>query len=159
MRILLLTLGFFFTLSSYPQKVAQQHPLIGTWKLISLHDKYDMGEPQPVFGEHPKGYLILTTEGRMMALGTSDIRRVGFSDAERADLEKSMFAYSGKYRIEGDDFVTMVDVSWNEAWNGTEQRRHYKLDGDKLTIVTLPRLSTFNPKQTATATLIWEREK
>jgi hypothetical protein len=55
---------------------------------------------------------------------------------------KSMIAYSGKYRIEGNDFVTTVDVSWNEAWNGTEQRRHCTLDGDKLMIVSAPQPST-----------------
>lgn len=159
MRILLFTLGFIFTLSPYPQKAALQHPLVGTWKLISFHDVYDNGEPQSVFGQHPKGYLILTPEGRMIALGTSDARKAGLSDAERAELEKSMFAYSGKYPVEGDDFVTTVEVSWNEAWNGTEQRRHFKLEDNKLTIVTVPRPSPINPKQTATATLVWEREK
>ena len=27
-----------------------------------------------------------------------------------------------KYRVEGHDFIALVDVSWNEEWNGTEQR-------------------------------------
>jgi hypothetical protein len=29
-----------------------------------------------------------------------------------------------------------VDVSWNEAWTGTEQVRFYSLDGARLDIVT-----------------------
>ena len=28
-------------------------------------------------------------------------------------------------KIPYSDFITAVDVSWNEAWNGTEQRRHF----------------------------------
>ena len=32
------------------------------------------------------------------------------------------------YRLEGDKWVTKVDVSWNPAWNGTDQVRFYKLD-------------------------------
>src|SRR6202049_1721344 len=157
MRILLMAVVLIFTLSSYSQNAGHQNPLVGSWRLVSLHDVSDNGEPQAVFGQHPKGYLFLTPEGRMMALATSDARKAGFSDAERTELEKSMFAYTGKYRVEGNDFVTTVDVSWNEAWKSTEQRRHYKLEGDQLTIVTVPRPSPINPKQTATATLVWER--
>jgi hypothetical protein len=92
----------------------------------------------------------------MMALVTSDTRKFGSSDAERAELWKSMSAYTGKSRVEGDDFVTAVDVSWNEAWNGTKQRR---LEGDKLTIVTVPNPSALNLGQTITTTIVWEREK
>jgi hypothetical protein len=49
-------------------------------------------------------------------------------DAERVALHKSMLAYTGKYRIESSDFITVVDVSWNEDWNGTEQRRHFRVE-------------------------------
>jgi hypothetical protein len=54
-----------------------------------------------------------------------------------AALHKSMLAYSGKYRVEGNDFVTTVEVSWNEEWNGSEQRRHFRIDGEKLFITSL----------------------
>ena len=57
----------------------------------------------------------------MIGILTSDSRKPGLGDAERAQLHKSMLAYSGRYRVEGNQFVTTVDVSWNEAWNGTEQ--------------------------------------
>jgi hypothetical protein len=137
---------------------ANQHPLVGNWKLVSVQVIVDNGAPQAYLGEHPKGYLILTPEGRMMALATSDTRKPSASDAERAELWKSMFAYTGKYRIEGNDFVTIVDVSWNEEWNGTEQRRHYNLDGNTLTIETVPQPSPFD-KRTSYAKLVWEREK
>ena len=158
MRILLLTLGLIFTLSPYPQKAADQHPLVGTWKLISPQSVSDNGELKDDLGPHRKGYLILTLEGRMMVLATDDARRADFSDAGLAELHKSMFAYTGKYRIEGDDLVTTVDVSWNELWNGTEQRRHYKLEGNKLTLVTGPLLNPISGKTSTGSTLVWERE-
>ena len=160
MRILLLTLGLIFTLSPSPQTAADQNLLVGNWKLISSQAVYDNnGVPQDVPGPYPKGYLILTPEGCMMAMSYSGIRQPGPSDAERAELWKSMIAYSGKYRIEGDDLVTTVDVSWNEAWNGTEQRRHYKLEGNKLTLVTVPQKSPFFQGKVYTSTVVWEREK
>src|ERR1035437_7363172 len=102
MRILFVTMGLILTLSPYPQKVTDQNPLVGNWKLISSQAVYDNNaEPQDVPGPHPKGYLILTPEGRMMTVATSTGRKPGPSDAERAELWKTMIAYSGKYRIEG----------------------------------------------------------
>ncbi|MBZ5700128.1 MAG: lipocalin-like domain-containing protein [Acidobacteriia bacterium] len=160
MRILFVTLGLIFTLSPYPQKVANQNPLVGNWKLVSSQAVYDNnGKPQDVLGPHPKGYLILTPEGRMMAVISSAGRKPGPSDAERAELWKSMIAYTGKYRIEGGDVVTTVDVSWNESWTGTDQRRHYKLEGNKLTLVTVPQPSPFFQGKTYSSTVVWEREK
>src|SRR5713226_254804 len=88
--------------------------------------------PQNVFGSHPKGFLILTREGRSFVLTTAENRRKGMGDAERAALHRSMLSYSGEYRVEGNDFITVVDVSWNEEWNGTEQRRHFRIEGDIL---------------------------
>ncbi len=45
---------------------------------------------------------------------------------------------SGRYRVEGQDFVTVVEVSWNEEWNGTEQRRHFRIDSKRLLIESEP---------------------
>ena len=49
-----------------------------------------------------------------MALTTGENRAGETGDAERAALHRSMLAYSGKYRVEGSDFVTTVDVSWTD---------------------------------------------
>ena len=80
-------------------------------------------------------------------------------DAGRAALHKSMLAYSGRYRIEGNDFITLVDVSWNEDWNGTEQRRHFRIEGDKLFIESEPAPSIVFPGKTDLRRIVWEREK
>ena len=130
---------------------------VGTWKLISWQVIVDNGPPQDVFGSHPKGFLILTTEGRLIVLTTAEDRKPGMGDQQRAALHKSMVAYSGKYRIEGSDLVTAVDLSWNEEWNGTEQRRHFRIDGDKLFIETAPAPSILN--KTDFRRIVWERAK
>jgi hypothetical protein len=135
------------------------HTLIGTWKLLSQQAIVEGETPQNTFGEHPKGYLIVTREGRVMALFTAEHRESGMGDAERALLHKSMAAVSGKYHIEGNSFVFTVDVSWNESWNGTEQRRYFKIDGDKLVVETAPAPSITHPGKTAVAKLVLEREK
>ena len=133
------------------------HALIGNWKLVSWQVVID-GEPRDLFGPTPKGYLILTREGRSMAITTAEGRSAGDSEAERAALHKSMLAYTGRYRVDGDEFVTRVDASWNEAWNGTEQRRRFRLEGDRLYIDSAPAPSILFPGKVDYRRIVWERE-
>jgi len=139
--------------------LGQDSPLIGNWRLVAQQSIIEGQAPQDLFGKNPRGYLIITREGRMMGMTTAENRKAGMNDTERAELHKSMLAYSGKYRVEGADFVTTVDISWNEAWNGTEQKRHFRIEGDKLYIEGAPQPSTLFPGKTFFARLVWEREK
>lgn len=132
--------------------------LVGNWKLVSWQVVTE-GEVRDLFGAQPKGCLILTREGRAMALTTAEARTPGESDSARAALHRSMLAYTGKYRVEGDEFVTTVDVSWNENWNGTEQRRRFRLDGDKLFIESAPAPSILFPGKVDFRRIVWERER
>ena len=138
---------------------AESDALIGTWKLVSWQVIVENEAPQNVFGSNPKGYLVLTREGRSIVVTTADNRKGGMGDAERAALHKSMLAYSGKYHIEGNDLITLVDVSWNEDWNGTEQRRRFRIEGDKLFIESAPAPSIVFPSKTDFRRIVWEREK
>lgn len=133
--------------------------LVGTWKLVSWQVIGDDGKPQDLFGTSPRGYLVLTPEGRSIVLTTAAGRKPGTDDAARAALQRSMLSYSGRYRIEGDDFITTVEISWNEEWNGTEQRRHYRIDGDNLFIESAPAPSMVFPGKTDFRRLIWVRER
>lgn len=155
MRALCLTLLAI----SGPLFAAEADGLIGAWKLVSWQVIVENQPPQNVFGSHPKGFLILTREGRSIVVTTAENRRAGMGDAARAALHKSMLAYSGKYRIEGHDFITVVDVSWNEEWNGTEQRRHFRIEGDKLLIESAPAPSIVSPGKTDFRRIVWERDK
>jgi len=142
-----------------PADAAEADGLIGTWKLVSWQVIVENQAPQHVFGAHPKGFLILTREGRSIVVTTAENRRGGMSDDERAALHKSMVAHSGKYRVEGNDFITVVDVSWNEEWNGTEQRRRFRIQGDKLFIESALAPSIVFPGKTDFRRIVWEREK
>jgi len=70
-----------------------------------------------------------------------------------------MLAYTGKYRLEGDEFITTVDASWNEVWNGTEQRRRFSIEGDKLFIESAPAPSILFPGKVDFRRIVWERER
>jgi hypothetical protein len=40
---------------------------------------------------------------------------------------------------------------------GTDQKRFFKLEGNRLTITTTPQLNAFLKNKIAVATLVWER--
>jgi Lipocalin-like domain len=132
--------------------------LVGNWTLIS--SQVIAGDrAHDLFGPNPKGYLILTREGRACAITIAEQRQPGEGDIERAALHRSMLAYTGKYRVEGNDFIITVDASWNESWNGTEQRRHFRVEGDRLFIETAPAPSILSPGQFDFRRVVWAREK
>ena len=79
---------------------------------------------------------MFTPEGRVFFLFTGEGRKPGKTDKERADLLNSLVAYTGTYRIEGDKWITKVDVAWNPEWVGTEQTRFFKIGGNLLKITT-----------------------
>lgn len=163
MRIVLLSLFITFGLFSDAQVFAKRNPLIGTWRLISSQTTVtDGGKTQEFLAENPKGYLILTPEGRLMTIGTTgDRKKIPATDADAAQLWGSMVAYTGRYRIEDNDLVTRVDVSWNEGWIDTDQKRHYEIEPNKLTVVSAPQPVGAGPRPNAmfTSTLVFEREK
>jgi hypothetical protein len=133
--------------------------LIGTWKLIACDIEHqDSGAREPYFGAAPpSGYLILTPEGRMMALLVSGGRGPGQTDEKQAALFRTMIAYTGCYRLESDQLITTVDVSWNEEWTGTEQARFYTLDGDRLHIMTAWMPNPIHPERIVRGILSWKR--
>jgi hypothetical protein len=66
---------------------------------------------------------------------------------------------TGKFTIDGDKFITKVDISWNELFTGQDQVRFFKLEGDKLTIRTAEQVSAVYPGKRVVGTLTWERER
>jgi len=110
--------------------------LHGIWKLVSfVQEIQETGERRLLFGKNPTGYVIFAPEGRFMTCIEAEGRKAPQTDEDRANLHKTMFAYTGVYRIEGDKFIVKIDVSWNPALNGTEPVRFFKLEGDRLEIV------------------------
>jgi Lipocalin-like domain len=135
--------------------IAQETSLIGTWKLASFENRIDNEPPIFQLGARATGYIIFTREGRVMMVLTGEGRKAGTGDAERAALHKTMFAYAGKYLVEGKNLIIAVDVSWNEAWNGTEIRRTFRMEGDKLFVETAPAPSFNFPGKTSVVTAIF----
>jgi hypothetical protein len=78
------------------------------------------------------------------------------TDEERLKLFRTMLAYAGTYTVDADKVVHHVDISWNEAFTGTDQIRFYKLDGNILTITTGPIKSPVDSRD-GREILVWSK--
>ena len=115
--------------------------LQGTWRLVSYQVEIQTtGEMMHPMGRHPTGYVVFNPEGRVFFVLTAEGRKAGKSAEEKARLLDTVIAYTGAYRTEGDKWITSVEVAWNPEWIGTEQSRAFKLEGERLTVLTPWRL-------------------
>ena len=105
-------------------------------------------------GEHPKGIVIFTPEGRLSFMLSAEGRQPGHSPEERSALLSSMIAYTGTYRLEDDRWITQVDVAWNPEWVGTEQTRYFRVEADRLTVTTPWRVMPNWPEKGLTRSIV-----
>jgi hypothetical protein len=126
-----------FLIAAHPAYADEGTKVQGLWKLVSYEVEVQAtGQKEMVMGQNPTGYVIFTPEGRVFFLFTGEGRKPAKTVQERADLLSSLVAYTGTYRIEGDKWITKVEVAWNPEWVGTEQTRSFKIDGNRLKILT-----------------------
>jgi hypothetical protein len=142
-------------------RAADKDRIVGTWKLVSVtYEDAQTKQRTPVLGEHPRGYQIATTEGRWLALVTADGRPVPKTDEDRAKALRSMIAYSGRYRVEGNKVITKVEVAWNEAWVGGEQVRFLRFEGDDILNIESPPMPHPNVNNKVVRVIVtWARDK
>ena len=125
---------FFFAVQ--PSFADDRAPIAGIWRLVSFEREYQAtGEREDTRGKNPTGYIISTPEGRMAVVITNEGRKAPNTDQDRAGLFNSLVAYTGRYRVEGDKWITTVDVSANPAMMG-EQTRTFRVTGDRLQEMT-----------------------
>ena len=133
--------------------------LLGNWKLVTVYSEdVQTKRRNSPFGDHPKGYIGFTSAGRFFAFITADGRKPPTAEEEQAAAFRSMAAYTGKFRLEGEKFITKVDVAWNEAWVDTDQTRFWRFEGDRLHIISAPVPNPNVAGSSIIGYLVWERE-
>jgi hypothetical protein len=137
--------------------------VVGSWRLVSWAEvETESKVVHTPFGENPTGLITYTPDGRM-SLFIIDLKRKPSSspkpsDAEAVELYRTMIAYSGAYSLEGNKVTQRIEVSWNQAWTGTNQQRFFEVKDDMLTIKTPQIISPITGKESV-STLVWERVK
>jgi polar amino acid transport system substrate-binding protein len=116
--------GYRMAALAKPSIADDRSKVAGLWKLVSYEVEIQAtGQKEPVMGQNPTGYASFLPEGRVFFILTGEARKPAKTDQERADLLGTLVAYTGTYRIEGDKWITKVEVAWNPEWVGTEQAR------------------------------------
>jgi hypothetical protein len=132
--------------------------LIGSWRLVSFELEGTDGSISHPYGEELVGYLFYNEDGYMssafMSADRANAQGTDLSEAGRSNTYDQFMAYCGGFTVEGDKIRHRVEVSSLAVWNGTIQERWFKLDGDRLELLTAP-LSVGSAAPVGR--LVWER--
>jgi hypothetical protein len=116
------------------------HALIGSWKLEAFELEATDGAISHPYGTDLAGYLFYNEQGFMSAAFMNAERgRIAdgeLSEAAKASTYDQFMAYTGPFEITGDKIRHFVEVSSLEVWTGTFQERWFKIDGDRLELLT-----------------------
>lgn len=133
--------------------------LVGQWRLLSFElETKDTGDRRPALGPNPKGRLIVLPTAMMMAIITPSGRSMPKTTDERALAFQTMVAYSGPFKVEADQLLTSVDITWNEAWGSKVQARTIHLTEPHLNLTSAWAPSPADPAQIVRGILSWVRE-
>jgi hypothetical protein len=113
--------------------------LVGTWSLVSLevHQEHNRGA---VFGTEPRGIQIMAPNGRFAVITTrSELpryasgNRILGTDAEYRAIGQGSNATYGRYTVdeEAGTVTFHVEVSTFPNWEGQDQVRAFRLEGDE----------------------------
>jgi hypothetical protein len=137
---LLTTLG-----GAAPLRAPAREGVVGAWSLVSFNVDEGKGGEKPRFGPDPVGYLIYSADSRMAAVLAGTRRPelkspagTSSSEASRTESLSNFLAYAGRYEIHGDRVFHHVEVSVFTNLVGTTLERQFKVEGERLTIRTLP---------------------
>jgi Lipocalin-like domain len=136
-------------------------PLVGTWRLITFRGRNAEGDVRPALGENPRGLLVYTADGYMIAILSEGGRRPfnsrdfsGGTPEEALAAVNSYISYSGRYEVDGDTVTHHVEMSLFPNWVGQDQTRRLRITEDKLVLST-PTYSVSGNEWTFE--LVWER--
>lgn len=160
------TFGFVSQTSAQTGKPnPDQQALQGTWKLLAyVGEDVASGAKSDVMGGHPAGYVNLGADGHLilMIVGSDRKKPAGptATPEEAEGLIKSMLAYAGTYTIDSNaKTVTFhIEISWDQTRSGQDHLRKFKVEGDRLTLITEPSTDPASGKKTI-RTVTWERVK
>ena len=138
-----------------------EHPLVGTWRLVSCEFRDEDGQVTYPIGQDALGYLIYTPDG-YMSFSAMPANRPRFASMdtrlatleEKAAAQDTYLTYCGRYTLQDGRVIHHLELSLLPNYTGVDWVRFYKLEGDRLTISTAPMLQAGRMQ---TSHLIWRR--
>ena len=113
--------------------------IAGSYAFVSVVTTSASGEKAEPFGPNPTGMAMFGADGRFMITVmkpglpkfASSNRTSGTPDEMKAVVAGSI-SYLGKYKVEGDTLELNIEHSTFPNWDGTTQKRTFKVEGDTL---------------------------
>jgi hypothetical protein len=118
--------------------------LLGWWQLVTCDVEFrDSGCREPMFSAPAQGHIVFTADGRMMTVIQSE--------------GSGVVAYSGRYQLEADRWITQVDVASIPGWTGTAQARSFRIDAGQLHVSSDWLASPRHGGRTIRPRIVWKR--
>jgi hypothetical protein len=139
-------------------------PIVGTWRLVSFSSADSTGQHRPVWGDHPTGLIIYTSDGHVSAQLYDPRRpRVGeIANAPPSAAEQGryggLYTYFGTYTLDADAHTVSHHVEGAMApdWVGSTLVRGYRFLGPdrvELRVIT----DAAGRRRDNGSLLVWER--
>lgn len=143
---------------------SESNDLVGSWHLISIEGHNTDGTVTYDWGREPVGLLMFGANGRLSFhllkperanFATGDFLRPTPEELSEAFL--GYFGYFGTYTVDDDAKVVTIHIEGAAYPNyiGSNQRRFFSIDGDRLTLRTPPERAG---GEDITYYVIWERD-
>lgn len=160
-RLTGLTLAMLAGLAAREAFADSPSPLQGTWALVAADKLLPDGRQVRDYGENPKGRLIVDARGRY-SLQILKAERLRFATEGKADGSADEFrsavlgssTHYGTVTIDEDQSLLVFSIEGSSFpnWEGTVQKRSFKLAGGELSYQVPPRPDGSIPIS------VWRRE-
>ena len=114
------------------------NPLVGAWTLEKYVDVPEGGEPVYAFGQQPSGLFVFTADGHVSIslMRNPPVSDPGADPDSDACVPDWFCAYYGTYDYDPAEpaWVTHVQGANIPNYIGTDQRRRFRIENDRLII-------------------------
>ena len=127
---------------------SQMARLAGTWRLVTTRQRMTDGtiRPDPDLGSRPSGYLMFDAAAGQMCTVINNGDRANWknaaqpTDAEARAIWTQTVNYCAAWSIDstGSQLVYRLGANMSPNLIGTERRRRFTLDGDRLILYPTP---------------------
>ena len=114
------------------------NPLVGAWTLEKYVDTPEGGAPVFVFGERPSGLFVFTPDGHVSVnlMRNPPVSRRGVDPDPDTCVPDWYCSYFGTYEHDPAEGTWTTHVTGGNISNylGTDQRRRFRIEGDRMII-------------------------
>jgi hypothetical protein len=125
-----------------PMSAYAESDILGSWRQTAFYQKVvATGERRDIYGDKVLGRVIYTKEGTFCTMATAADRKQAapaVAEAEKPALFSSMYAYCGKYTVDGAKLSTIADTAWAPGWLTSPHDGKWEVKGKTLTVETTP---------------------